>query len=346
MSSTDGIANAAALSGAAADWFERGSATAQRVRVTRAGAALRIQWPEGRCRLVDVSSGSWLTDAIAPRPVLAVGGGQLVLDGRDAVLVLGLPTPSPDAISRLVGSWAGAGAAVVGIVAMVGLLLALIVPSLGRLAAALTPLHVEARLGMEVLRALDRSALKPSSMDPESQERIRARFTHLSVAAELTGVQLHFRGGGTMGANALALPGRHVIVTDELVTLLGESSKLDAVLAHELGHVAEQHGLRMLYQRGGVALVISTALGNAEQVIKVLREGSIAVLAAAYSREAEREADAFAHALLPKVGLSAASLGDALEALQRAAGVSGERPAYFGTHPPSPERVEAARSAR
>jgi Zn-dependent protease with chaperone function len=50
--------------------------------------------------------------------------------------------------------------------------------------------------------------------------------------------------------------------------------------------------------------------------------------------------------LLLKAALRTSDLGNALEAMQQAGGASDKRTAYFGTHPPAPERIEAARSAR
>ena len=52
---------------------------------------------------------------------------------------------------------------------------------------------------------------------------------------------LAFRDGGkTVGANAFALPGGQIVVTDALVQLLSDA-ELQAVLAHELSHGAERH---------------------------------------------------------------------------------------------------------
>jgi predicted Zn-dependent protease len=144
----------------------------------------------------------------------------------------------------------------------------------------------------------------------------------------------------------MALPGQNVLVTDELVMLLGDSPRLDAVLAHELGHVIGQHVLGALYERGGVALIIGTILNEPGLITRVLGAGSTKLLAAGNSRHAEQEADAFAHMLLLKVGLRPSDLGDALEVMEQAGGASDKRTAYFGTHPATTERIKAARSAR
>lgn len=54
-----------------------------------------------------------------------------------------------------------------------------------------------------------------------------------------------------IGANAFALPDGTLVVTDELVELAGDNDdEVLAVLAHELGHIHERHGLRLLRTQG------------------------------------------------------------------------------------------------
>lgn len=332
---------------AAADWFDGSSAASRSILVSRDGAMLLIRWPDGSSRRVDVSSFAWITDTAAPRPVLSDStGAHMVLRAPADVALLGLDKSPPSPHSRLIRSWTQATAALVGAVAIAGLLLTWLLPAMARLAAELTPRSMETQLGTEVLRELDRVLVKPSAIPAETQKLIRTRFARLASNAGVTDAQLHFRGGGAIGANAMALPGQNVLVTDELVMLLGDSPRLDAVLAHELGHVIGQHVLGALYERGGVALVIGTILKEPGLITQVLRAGSTRLLAAGNSRDDEQQADAFAHMLLLKVGLRPSDLGDALDVMQQAGGATDKRASYFSTHPPTPERIKAARSTR
>lgn len=44
-----------------------------------------------------------------------------------------------------------------------------------------------------------------------------------------------------LGPNAFALPADRIVLTDELVSLLDDEEAINAVLAHELGHLYERH---------------------------------------------------------------------------------------------------------
>ncbi len=59
---------------------------------------------------------------------------------------------------------------------------------------------------------------------------------------------VEFRASPIIGANAFALPGGIVIVTDQLMQLAEHDDEILAVLAHEIGHVKHRHVLRGLPQ--------------------------------------------------------------------------------------------------
>jgi predicted Zn-dependent protease len=160
-------------------------------------------------------------------------------------------------------------------------------------------------------------------------------------------------GGGRLGANAVALPGGHIVITDELLALLqGADDAVLGVLAHEHGHVRRQHGLRALVRFGLVSAATSVALGDFSSIVA----GVPALLAhLGYSRDAEREADADAAHVLRAAGRDPSAMVLLFERLAahqkraRADGTGGP-PIAFASHPADEERIrffrEAARSPR
>ena len=71
----------------------------------------------------------------------------------------------------------------------------------------------------------------------------------------------------------------------------GDTRVLTAVLAHELGHVQQRHGLRMVVQASALGAVAGVVLGDFSTLLAALP----ALMGQAhYSRTAEREADAHA----------------------------------------------------
>ncbi len=177
-------------------------------------------------------------------------------------------------------------------------------PLLARAVVAAAPLSLDTALGEASLAAIDEHLMLPSKLPLAQQTRLREALSRV-VAAQPAGTvpawRLVFRQS-RVGPNALALPGGTLILTDELVALVGSDEQvLVAVLAHELGHVRHRHGLRMLVQVAALAGLSSLVLGD----FSTLLAGAPVLLGqAGYSREAEHEADAEAVRLLKAGGIS------------------------------------------
>jgi predicted Zn-dependent protease len=328
-------------------WFDGQSAQTQSAQLERAAETLLVHTVGRPDVVIQVSNMLLLTDVTAPKPVLGAPlGGYAVLRSASDLHALVPEVLAGGRAQHQLPSWRTAAAALLGAIALVILLSGWIVPKAADVAGAVIPWSAEIRLGTELLRRLDAVVLKPSTLEGKQQIKIAGRFSALAELAELDGARIVFRASNSLGPNAFALPGRIVIVTDELVEALGVTPRLDAVLAHELGHVQQRHAARSVLSRAGFALVIGAVLHDDSLVSKAAAEMPSGLLTAAHSRDAEREADAFAFALLRKSGSSPAAFGEALEAMQQRTKVRQDGPSYLGTHPSSQERIDAAKNAR
>lgn len=185
------------------------------------------------------------------------------------------------------------------------------------------PLAWETALTSDTLARMDDGYLKPSKLPPERQAELRQRFDAL-VAQTPPALQrygsyaprytLSFRSG--MKANAFALPGGAIVVTDDLVQEARERKLSDdaivGVLAHEIGHVAHRHTTRLLVEQGVLNIGLGLALGD---VSGMLSTGSALLTGLAYRRNHEREADCFAIALMGHARLPTAPMADLLLAI-------------------------------
>ena len=70
-----------------------------------------------------------------------------------------------------------------------------------------------------------------------------------------------------VGANAFALPGGDIVVTDALVKLVGEGDGLTGVLAHEAGHVEYRHGLRQVIQSSAIGATAALLFGDVSTIL-------------------------------------------------------------------------------
>jgi predicted Zn-dependent protease len=224
----------------------------------------------------------------------------------------------------VVGSWAG---------------ITYGIPALAKQAAHAIPLERERWLGEKVLAQLDGGWLKPSGLPPARQAVLKGYLTEMgrSIGGG-RGFRLELRAGGSLRANAFALPGGIVVMTDELVEIAANDEELKAVMAHEVGHVMERHSLRSLLQNSATAALVASFTGDISSVVAV---APTVLLHAKYSRDFERAADVFAFRWLDSQHISRQRFADILERLEKKYG--GVDYGYLSSHPRTSERVNGAR---
>jgi predicted Zn-dependent protease len=213
------------------------------------------------------------------------------------------------------------------------------IPMLALVVADRFPASVVARVDAETLAALDRQVFAPSALARERQDAIANAFRNLKKPQGASApYNLVFRKSEAIGANAMALLGGTIVVTDALVALARDDREILGVLAHEAGHVAGRHGLRGLVQDSLISMLLALVIGD---VSGLAAAASSSVLEASYSRDLEREADAYAVEILNANGIPLKYLADMLRRLDSAAGTSGMPSAlrYLSTHPATDERI-------
>lgn len=216
-------------------------------------------------------------------------------------------------------------------------------PAFSRWLSERIPARWEQPLGEYALRSHPLFA-KVSRLPLAQRLHLEQRVAALAKQAGLPALRLEFRDAP---AQAAALPGNLVVLTDGMVRQLARDELIDAVVAHELGHLHHRHHLRQMVGReAAVALALRL---NGQEGASVQAGTILADLALLphFSREAEHQADAYAFALLRKRGQSPLLLGLALQQLEteRRASGSPERADYTASHPQTAERLEQARRA-
>jgi Zn-dependent protease with chaperone function len=207
------------------------------------------------------------------------------------------------------------------------------------------PLTWEISLSARAMQQLDGTYLKPSKLPAERQAQLQRRFA--ALAGEITPAlrrypsyaptfTLTFRAGMGANANAFALPGGGVVMTDGLVEAAAKRGLSDdallGVLAHELGHVLHRHTTRMVVEQGVLNVGLGLALGDVSTVVAM---GSSLLTALAYRRNHETEADCFAVALMRTAQLPTLPMAELLLHLD------GERGAKDKTAQSNPRQAEA-----
>jgi Zn-dependent protease with chaperone function len=234
-------------------------------------------------------------------------------------------------------------------VAIIGVLLAVFAASAAALpwaadiATELVPPSVERQLGLAALGSLDKTVFRPSRLPINFRADTVLVLHRLVDATSLEPIDLYFRDGRFLGANALTLPGRLIVVTDDLVRTLSQD-QIAGVIAHELGHVSERHVLRQVFRSSFVATLISTVAGDVSGLVGNAAGVAALLTRLSFSRRFEVDADDYAIRLMVLGGYKPSGLADALDAITRDCGSRCERAAFLSSHPAPQERIARIRT--
>jgi Zn-dependent protease with chaperone function len=328
----------------AATWFDGRTAAAHPVSVRIAGGCLSLQESDGALLRTARLERVQLSDptARAPRFVYLEDGSTLeVHDTEPFNRVLDTLGKRPALVARLQHRAPVATVALALLVASFVLAYTHGVPLLARWIAFALPAGVEARLGEQFEQTLNLEMLAASRLTEDHQARLRALLGE-AARRGAPGVAYELKSRATQtgeGINAFSLPGGTIVLLDGLVNATADETQVLAVLGHELGHVANKHGLRNILQALGIAAIASAAWGDFAGVT-----ANIPVVFGAlhYSRAFELEADRYAVDFLRANGLTAQPLIEFFESIAARGGDSQDTgPAdIFSTHPPTRDRIE------
>lgn len=148
--------------------------------------------------------------------------------------------------------------------------------------------------------------------------------------------------------NAFALPGGFFYVNSGLILHADEESELAGVMAHEIAHVCARHGTKQqtkgdIIQLASIPAMIFIPYSWAGYAMYEGINLAIPMTFLKFSRDDEREADYLGLQYMYKAGYdpnSFVSFFEKVEALEKKQ--PGTIPKYFSTHPPTPDRIEAA----
>lgn len=143
--------------------------------------------------------------------------------------------------------------------------------------------------------------------------------------------------------NAFAMPGGHVVVTTGLLQMADRPEELLGVIAHELAHVTQKHGIRKAIAAAGPILIFRVFLGGGRRGMAGMVGGaSDLLIRQSFSQEYETEADdlgwqALVTAKIDPRGMT--SLFEKLAAHEHQQGKGGELPQAFASHPALKKRI-------
>lgn len=206
-----------------------------------------------------------------------------------------------------------------------------------------TPPEYERQMG-DSFEAQLRLAFPPCHGQP-GQDALQALAEKLEDGAA-TPFRFRIRAVEAPMANAFALPGGAILVTDDLIEMAKTPEELAAVIAHEAAHVELRHVMQAVWRSLGLGLILDAVVGGGTGAGQqaVLLVGSFTDLR--YSRDAELEADARGQELLQAARLSSEGMAPFFERIA----TRGEGPnaaavkELISTHPDTARRSRLSRA--
>jgi beta-barrel assembly-enhancing protease len=164
----------------------------------------------------------------------------------------------------------------------------------------------------------------------------------------------HFAVLDTQEINAFACPGGIIFITRGLLQTCKNEDQLAAVLAHEVGHVANKDGINSISKARWTQVFTAMGTEAAKQYggaagnLVTLFEGSIddvfkTIVVNGYSRQAEEAADTAALSELTRAGYDPGAMVILLTAMEaKGKTASG---GIFTTHPPTSDRLAKVKAS-
>lgn len=174
--------------------------------------------------------------------------------------------------------------------------------------------------------------------EPELTNRVHLVTQRLKKGLPYDAPKFQFFVADSGMVNAFALPGGKVIVMRGLIED-ATAEELAGVLAHEMAHVTERHGMRALAQMVGPMFITKYVFGG-DSALSALIAGTAFIGGLQYSRDNEREADSEGWQILRRANIDPRGLTQFFKKMKREEGDDDDADHMLSTHPATAERIQ------
>jgi predicted Zn-dependent protease len=210
------------------------------------------------------------------------------------------------------------------------------------LGASLVSFETEVSLGEKLAAQVERQQRVLRNRDVQAYVRLVANqlVTHASGDRPEVRYRVTVLDNPNQ-VNAFALPAGFLYVYTGLLLAADNEAELAGILAHEIGHVVGRHSANQLATQLGLNILVSLALGeNSEELASLAAQAGTSGALARFSRDDEREADAFGVKYTMAAGYDPRGLLTFFEKLKK---LEGRRQSglesLLASHPATQERI-------
>jgi beta-barrel assembly-enhancing protease len=215
--------------------------------------------------------------------------------------------------------------AVIGTLLAIFLLVGFIVfPLFSGVVAPLVPQRVVDAVGAEMIK--DTASKGNFCVAPEGKAALERLVVRLAAQAGDRELKVYVSEYDNF--NAFAAPGGHIVLYQPIIMQASSADEVAGVLAHEIGHVIENHPTQALVEAVGYGIFNAMTPGDpqTEQVAK-------AVLTSHYSRSHELDADRRGVELLNAAGIDSRGLFSFFDRIKEAGDDIPGAVEFMSTHP-------------
>jgi hypothetical protein len=201
------------------------------------------------------------------------------------------------------------------------------------------PYSVDEAIGEAVFGEMDLGG--PEVTDPEVRGAVETILERLGPHTSLPDAEFTFKVIDSEVVNAFALPGGYFVVFTGLMREADSPEQVAGVIAHEMAHVTERHGLRRIAHSLGIWAGVSLVFGNADMLTGIAVQLFTLANVNAYSQDQETEADLEGARMLVAARIDPAGLADFFATLEEEMGDVPDALSWMSSHPQHTARVEA-----
>ena len=178
------------------------------------------------------------------------------------------------------------------------IIIILFMDSLSAVIAKQLPAEWEAELGETVFAQYQ---INHQFLEQEKADvLLQPLLTPLLESVSTDRYQFHISIANDSQVNAFALPGGYAVINSGLILKADSAEEVLGVVAHELSHVTEQHGLRNIISTAGIYLTVDAVLGDVSGILATLSSAAPLLINQSYSRGFESDADEKGYELLTR----------------------------------------------
>ena len=170
--------------------------------------------------------------------------------------------------------------------------------------------------------------------NPQIQQYVSNLGQELVSQSDSRDIPFNFQVVVSDQINAFATPGGFVYVTTGLIQAAENRAQLASVIAHEIAHINERHGVKGLKQAVAARGIAKTAGLDTNTLAPIAYQLAVDLRR---SRSFEYEADSSGLRILQQAGYPAEAFANFLTKLKGGGGT----PEFLRTHPSSQNRIDA-----